>query len=219
MLRGAFLAGSAAALATKARPARAQTIPVADLVDRFPGVIGIYCRTLAPAPPLVAVRASEPFAAASIIKLPVMLTVYRAYERKTASPDEYVTLLPGDITEGAPILGDAPLRSAVADRRTGERDDQIQRQHRLKRADQPLRLYGDQRNDPQRRNDRNAAGATFRRRSPHPAGATSTSRHRKISACCCTRSNAARTKASPPWHHPHRAAPWCRRCSARPTAR
>ncbi len=106
MQRSAFMAGSAAALAAP-RPVRAQTIPVADLVDRFPGVIGIYCRTLTPAPPLVSVRANEVFAAASIIKLPIMLTVYRAYERKTASPDEYVTLLPGDITEGAPVLGDA----------------------------------------------------------------------------------------------------------------
>jgi beta-lactamase class A len=106
MHRSAFIAGSAAALATP-RPVRAQTIPVADLVQKFPGIIGIYCRTLTPAPPLVSVRANEVFAAASIIKLPVMLTVYRAYERKTASPDEYVTLLPGDITEGAPILGDA----------------------------------------------------------------------------------------------------------------
>jgi beta-lactamase class A len=105
MHRGTFLAGSAAMLA--ARPVRAQTISVTDLVDRFPGVIGIYCRTLTTAPPLVAVREDEKFAAASIIKLPIMLTVYRAYEKKTASPTEYIALLPGDITEGAPILGDA----------------------------------------------------------------------------------------------------------------
>jgi beta-lactamase class A len=106
MQRNAFIAVSAAALAAP-RPVRAQTIPVGDLVERFPGIIGIYCRTLTPTAPLVAVRANEVFAAASIIKLPIMLTAYRAYERKTASPDEYVTLLPGDITEGAPILGDA----------------------------------------------------------------------------------------------------------------
>lgn len=105
MQRGAFLVGGAAALA--ARPVRAQTISVTDLVDRFPGVIGIYCRALTTAPPIVAVREDEKFAAASIIKLPIMLTVYRAYEKNTASPSEYITLLPGDITEGAPILGDA----------------------------------------------------------------------------------------------------------------
>jgi beta-lactamase class A len=105
VLRSAFLAASGAVVAT--RHARAQTIDVAGLVERFPGIIGIYCRTLANTPPVIAVRANEQFAAASIIKLPVMLTAYRAFERKTASPDEYVTLLPGDITEGAPILGDA----------------------------------------------------------------------------------------------------------------
>lgn len=107
MLRSAFLAGSTAALAARPRSVRAQTISVADLVDRFPGIIGVYCRTLSNAPPLVEVRASEKFAAASIIKLPIMLTAYRAFENKTASPEEYITLLPGDITEGAPVLGDA----------------------------------------------------------------------------------------------------------------
>ena len=107
MQRGAFLTGSAAVLAAPPRPVRAPTISVADLVDRFPGIIGIYCRTLTTAPPLLEVRASEKFAAASIIKLPIMLTAFRAYENKTASPEEYVTLLPGDITEGAPVLGDA----------------------------------------------------------------------------------------------------------------
>ncbi len=110
MLRSSFLAGtSALALHHRATPAPIHESPiaVADLVERFPGIIGIYARTLSGGPPLVTVRATERFAAASIIKLPVMLTVYRAYEAKTASPDEYVTLLPGDITEGAPILGDA----------------------------------------------------------------------------------------------------------------
>ena len=105
MLRSEFLAASAAVVA--ARPMQVQTIDVGGLVERFPGIIGIYCRTLANTPPVVAVRANEQFPAASIIKLPVMVTAYRAFERKTASPDEYITLLPGDITEGAPILGDA----------------------------------------------------------------------------------------------------------------
>jgi beta-lactamase class A len=111
--RVSFLTGGIAAAAAHITrvihhtPPPLKPIAVADLVERFPGVIGIYCRTLTDGPPLVAVRPDEKFAAASIIKLPVMLTVFRAYEKKLASPDEYVTLLPGDITEGAPILGDA----------------------------------------------------------------------------------------------------------------
>ena len=69
MQRSAFLAGGAAVAAVRPRALRAQTISVADLVDRFPGIIGIYCRTLTPAPPLVEVRSHEIFPAASIIKL------------------------------------------------------------------------------------------------------------------------------------------------------
>jgi beta-lactamase class A len=104
MLRSAFLAAAAAAVATP--PAAPQTIAVTDLVERFPGVIGIYCRTLAPGPPLVAVRATAAFPAASIIKLTIMLTVFRAYERHAAAPADEITLLPGDIMAGNPILGD-----------------------------------------------------------------------------------------------------------------
>ena len=113
MERIAFLSATIAALAARPlhtarpHPIHESPIAVADLVERFPGIIGIYCRTLSGLPPVVAVRANEQFAAASIIKLPVMLTVFQAYEKKTASPEEYITLLPGDITEGAPILGDA----------------------------------------------------------------------------------------------------------------
>lgn len=111
--RGSFLTGGIAAVTAHIThvvhhtPPPLKPIGVADLVEAFPGIIGIYCRTLTGGPPLVSVRANERFAAASIIKLPIMLTVFRAYEKKQASPDEYVTLLPGDITEGAPILGDA----------------------------------------------------------------------------------------------------------------
>jgi beta-lactamase class A len=106
MIRKVFLAGAAAAAAVH-RPVIAKPIAVNDLVESFPGIIGIYCRTLAPEPPVVAVRAEERFPAASIIKLTIMLTVYQAYERRAASPTEDVTLLPGDIMAGNPILGDA----------------------------------------------------------------------------------------------------------------
>jgi beta-lactamase class A len=36
-----------------------------------------------------------------------MLTAFRAFDAGTAKPTDEVTLLPGDITEGAPVLGDA----------------------------------------------------------------------------------------------------------------
>ncbi len=108
MRRAAFIAGTAGAFATAGGRASAQTIAVEDLVERLDGTVGIVARTIVPrAAPVVAVRASEAFPAASIIKLPVMLAVYRAFDAGAATPQDEITLLPGDITEGAPVLGDA----------------------------------------------------------------------------------------------------------------
>jgi beta-lactamase class A len=96
---GAFAAGA------RAR-ADAQTIEVSDLVENFAGIVGIVARTIVPhAAPVVAVRVHERFPAASIIKLTILTTVYRAFDAGTARPTDQVTLLPGDITEGAPVLG------------------------------------------------------------------------------------------------------------------
>ena len=105
MRRSAFLGAAAAAAAV--RPAAAQTIAVEDLVERFDGVVGIFARTLAPTPPMVAIRPAEQFPAASIIKLAIMLTVYRAYDSGATTPRKEVVLHPGDIIGGAPILANA----------------------------------------------------------------------------------------------------------------
>jgi beta-lactamase class A len=107
MRRALFIGGGLAACAagTSAR-AGAQTIAVTDLVDNFQGIVGIVARTIVPhAAPVVAVREDESFPAASIIKLPILLHVYRAYDAGTAKPADEITLLPGDIVEGAPVLG------------------------------------------------------------------------------------------------------------------
>ena len=108
MHRSTFLAGTTAAVAATAAGAAAQPIAVNDLVESFQGIVGIVARTIVPnAAPVVAVRTHERFPAASIIKLPIMLTVYRAYDAGWVSPNKEIALLPGDITEGAPVLGDA----------------------------------------------------------------------------------------------------------------
>ena len=108
MLRTLFVGGGIAAFAATIARADAQTISVTDLVDAFGGIVGIVARTIVPrAAPVVAVREHEEFPAASIIKLTILTTVYRAYDAGTAAPTDEVTLLPGDITEGAPVLGDA----------------------------------------------------------------------------------------------------------------
>jgi beta-lactamase class A len=108
MRRSLFVGSSLAALAATTARAGAQTIVVSDLVESFQGIVGIVARTLVPnAAPPVAVRPHEQFPAASIIKLTILATVYRAYDAGKATPKTEVTLLPGDITDGAPVLGNA----------------------------------------------------------------------------------------------------------------
>ncbi len=96
---------AATGLPALARAAAAARVPVGDLVARIPGITGVYARTLGDEPPLVAVRAGEPFASASVIKLPIMLTAYRAFDAGTARPDDEVTLRADDLIGGSPVLG------------------------------------------------------------------------------------------------------------------
>jgi beta-lactamase class A len=97
----------ALAAAAYPRKACAQRIRVHDLVARIPGITGVYARTLANEPPLVSVRAGEPFASASVIKLAIMLTAYRAFDARTASPQDLVTIRASDLIGGSPVLAGA----------------------------------------------------------------------------------------------------------------
>jgi beta-lactamase class A len=126
--RGIFLGGTLAACALP-RLASAQTespapsatpaasappstakpaLDVADLVDRIPGITGVVVRTLGDGPPVVAVRADEKFAAASVIKLAIMATVYRAYDAGTAKPSDTVKTRASDLVGGSDVLAGSP---------------------------------------------------------------------------------------------------------------
>jgi beta-lactamase class A len=86
------------------RAVSARSVHVHDIVARIPGVTGVYARTLDDAAPLVSVRAGEPFASASVIKLAIMVTVYRAYDAGTAAPDDRVPIHAADLIGGSPVL-------------------------------------------------------------------------------------------------------------------
>jgi beta-lactamase class A len=106
MKRAAFVAASLAAIA---RPSAStgETIDIHDLITQIPGITGVYARTLGATPPLISVRANESFAAASVIKLTIMVTAYRAFDARTASPDDEVPILASDIIGGSPSFGTA----------------------------------------------------------------------------------------------------------------
>jgi beta-lactamase class A len=116
MKRTTFLAGALTAT-VGARPAWARSLPLHDLVARIPGVAGVYARTLDDEPPLVSIRAGESFAAASVIKLAIMVTAYRAFDARTASLGDLVTVHASDRIGGSPAFAEA-----IPGRRYGMRD-------------------------------------------------------------------------------------------------
>jgi len=117
--RGIFLGGALAACALPRR-ACAQTaspvpsatpaasaapaLDVGDLVDGIPGITGVVVRTLGDGPPVVAIRPDEKFAAASVIKLAILATVYRAYDAGTAKPSDTVKTRASDLIGGSDVL-------------------------------------------------------------------------------------------------------------------
>jgi beta-lactamase class A len=124
--RGVFVSGALAACALPLR-AVAQTVSpvpsatpvpatttvttaldVSDLVARIPGITGVVARTMGDGPPVVAVRADEKFASASVIKLAIMATVYRAYDAGTAKPSDTVKTRASDLIGGSDVLAGSP---------------------------------------------------------------------------------------------------------------
>ena len=93
-----------------AAPAASATpsLDVTDLVDRIPGITGVVARTMGDGPPVVAIRADEKFAAASVIKLAIMATVYRAYDAGTAKPSDMVKTRAADLIGGSDVLAGSP---------------------------------------------------------------------------------------------------------------
>jgi len=112
MRRARFLSGAGGALATAwALPLRASAQPaldVTDLVKRIPGITGVVARTMGDEKPVLAVRADETFPSASVIKLAVMATVYRAYDAATAKPTDTVKTRAADLIGGSDVLAGSP---------------------------------------------------------------------------------------------------------------
>jgi beta-lactamase class A len=107
--RAAFLGGALALTCLPSVRAAAQpALDVTDVVDRIPGITGVVARTMADDPPLLALRADEKFAAASVIKLAILATVYRAYDAGTAKPSDTVKTRASDLIGGSDVLAGSP---------------------------------------------------------------------------------------------------------------
>jgi beta-lactamase class A len=102
------LAGATALAVLPHRASAQRTIDVDDIVSRIPGVTGVVARTMGEEPPLVAIRADERFASASVIKVAILATVYRAYDAGTAKPADTVRTRATDLIGGSDVLAGSP---------------------------------------------------------------------------------------------------------------
>jgi beta-lactamase class A len=112
MRRGPFLCGLAAATIVPRLAGARPTLALTDLIARVPGITGVYARTLAPGPAAFAWHANEQFPAASVIKLAIMATVYRAYDAGTAKPTDLVRTRADDLIGGSDVLAGSPAGKA-----------------------------------------------------------------------------------------------------------
>ena len=109
MRRAAFVGGLAAAACLAPQRASGQPgLNVDDLVARIPGITGVVARTMGDEPPVLSLRADEKFPSASVIKLAVLATVYRAYDAGTAKPSDLVKTRASDLIGGSDVLAGSP---------------------------------------------------------------------------------------------------------------
>lgn len=113
MRRTAFLgAALAAACALPVRAAAQAPPPLDDLLDDIPGTTGVIALTMGDGPPFLAIRENELFPSASVIKLAILATVYRAYDEGTAKPGDLVRTRAADLIGGSDVLVGSPAGRA-----------------------------------------------------------------------------------------------------------
>jgi len=114
--RGAFVAGAlasgACARGASARPAFKPAFNLIGVAHEIPATTGFVVRTMGNGPPVAALRAHEQFPAASVIKLAIMTTVYRAYDAGTAHPRDLVRTRAVDLIGGSDVLAGSPAGRA-----------------------------------------------------------------------------------------------------------
>lgn len=105
MKRVAFLSSAGAALiALPALSARSVSSVVHAIARDMPGRIGVYARTMAAGPPLVAYEAWRRFPTASIIKVLIMTTAYAMEEASPGALAKKITFHSSDLIDGSDFM-------------------------------------------------------------------------------------------------------------------
>jgi beta-lactamase class A len=105
--RSAFLSCAGVALMGVPALAASLTGRIGSIARALPGVLGVYARTLAHGPPLVAYNASERFPTASVIKVLVMTTAYALDEAQPGVLNEKIVFRADDLIGGSDFMANA----------------------------------------------------------------------------------------------------------------
>ncbi|MDQ2866309.1 MAG: class A beta-lactamase-related serine hydrolase [Candidatus Eremiobacteraeota bacterium] len=107
MNRRLFVAGVAALGLAPSRIHAGQT-HIRAIARDATGSVGVYCRTLADGPPVIAYNESESFPAASTIKMVILTTAFAMEERQAGALDETVVARRRDLIGGSPYMQTVP---------------------------------------------------------------------------------------------------------------
>ena len=108
MNRGAFLVAGAA-FAALPRNARASSYEHIETIAReVPGVVGVYCRTLADGPPILAFNDGMSFPTASTIKTLIMATAYVEDQHSPGTLRHRITTHRSDLIGGSDFMATQP---------------------------------------------------------------------------------------------------------------
>ena len=78
------------------------------IAQGFPGMLGVYARTLADEPPFIEYNSTESFPTASTIKVLIMATAFRLAEETPSLLDQMITTRRKDLIGGSDFLARAP---------------------------------------------------------------------------------------------------------------
>ncbi len=107
MKRHAFLAATGSILAAPAF-ARGATDNIEAIARGFPGMLGVYARTLGDAPPFLRYNSDISFPTASTIKVLIMATAFRLAEETPSLLDQEITTRRSDLIGGSDFLATKP---------------------------------------------------------------------------------------------------------------
>jgi beta-lactamase class A len=105
--RAAFVASLGAVLAT-GRGVAAESLHsrVSSIARVLPGRLGVYARTMAPGPPIVAYGASEHFPTASTIKVLIMAAAFAREEAEPGALHDRITFYRSELIGGSDFMAD-----------------------------------------------------------------------------------------------------------------